>query len=141
MHDSTARRLVTSGLLFLAITLIPLAASAESGDFVTCLTGCVPGENSCVTCCEETFAGETEPTCMSIYSECFHRCESLEGTRAVACLKNCQTDLRNCGERHPTQVKEFNCPNWVAPQQCPHECQVWHPASRRCVGAPKEVCD
>lgn len=141
MRIVQATRFVASAVLALVLVAFAAPAPAENGTFTDCLMGCVPGDTLCIDCCGKAFRGEAAGSCSSLYTECFHRCESLEGTRAVACFKECQQDLRACGDKHPTDSGYFHCPNWVAPRDCPHECQAWSPTSRRCVGAPREVCD
>ena len=142
MHTLTLKRLLFCALFFLVVAgMCPTRALAESGNFSDCLLGCIPGDNECTQCCKDTFESKFPTTCYDTYVDCTQVCESQEGTRAVACFKNCQSDLRLCHDAYVQNIKEFTCPDWLAPKDCPFECQAWNPSSRKCVGAPKGVCN
>lgn len=138
MHRTPFTLMFVSTLLALALAF-PTQAVAESGNFTDCLMGCIPGDSQCIDCCKSTFA-DTMTICVDTYVECSQICESQEGTRAVACFNNCQKELKRCNANLSQMQKEFTCPNWMAPHDCPFECQAWNPVSRKCVGAPKG-CD
>lgn len=133
-------RMALPALMVAALIILgPTSVSAESGTFTDCLMGCVPGDTACISCCKTLFK-KASTDCYDDYVNCTHVCQSQEGTRAVACFRNCQQNcLSCCGDDQA--VREFRCPGWMAPKDCPFDCQAWNPVSRRCVGAPKEVCE
>lgn len=135
IHQMILAAFVVSALLVMA----PGTSTAQSGTFTDCLMGCVPGDESCIRCCKVIFK-KASTQCYDSYVDCTHVCQSQEGTRAVACFKQCQENCVSCCGDDQV-VREFRCPGWMAPKECPFECQAWNPVSRRCVGAPKEVCD
>ncbi len=141
MHKFMLELMCVCSLLTLITFIIPSQSEAESGSFSDCLIGCIPGDNECTNCCKKSFESKFPTTCYDIYIERTQVCESLSGTRSVACFKNSQNDLKACHDEYDLDIKEFVCPDWMTPKECPFECQVWSPASRKCVGAPQEVCD
>lgn len=141
MRTRTIHSFLTCALLIMTIGVPFDLALAESGSFSDCLIGCIPGVNPCTDCCRDTFQSQFPTACYDTYVDCTKKCESLNGTKAVACFKYCQSDLKACHDEYDRDIKEFHCPDWMEPKDCPFECQTWSPISRKCVGAPKEVCD
>lgn len=119
----------------------PTPAMAETGTLTDCIIGCLPNDANCINCCKATFEATEPMDCCGDYGQCTEKCETQEGTRAVTCFRRCQKTLRMCHDKYSEGEKEFNCPNWMAPKECPFECQVWSPASRKCVGAPQGCGD
>ncbi len=132
--------LVIITLFTVALTLAPAPVMAESGTLTDCIMGCIPNDEACINCCKETFAATEPMNCCGDYGSCTERCESLEGTRAVMCFRNCQARLKVCHDKYSTEVKEFSCPDWMQAKDCPFDCQTWSPVSRKCVGVPQS-CD
>ncbi|QGY38805.1 hypothetical protein GM415_01175 [Pseudodesulfovibrio cashew] len=134
--------MAVAAMLVMAFVLAgPVKASAESGTFADCLLGCLPGENQCTSCCEEAFQATLPASCYAAYRSCVSSCQGQEGTRAVACYKQCRDNLKACPDAGCSAKGEFSCPGWEQPQKCPHECQAWDPVLRKCVGAPQKACD
>lgn len=128
-------------LCVFAAGAVPASGWAASGNLTDCIVGCVPGDSACIECCRNAFDSQSSGTCCDAYADCNIMCENQEGTQAVACLKECRARLQACHAPYADMVREFDCPDWVAPKDCPFECQAWNPVSRKCVGAPQSVCD
>ncbi|QJB55119.1 hypothetical protein [Pseudodesulfovibrio sp. zrk46] len=130
-----------AALLFLIVVIKPIPVFAEAGTLTDCVIGCKPSDEACINCCKEAFGVTETVNCCGDYGSCTARCENFDGVKAVACYGQCQRALKRCHDVYTDAVMEFSCPNWVKPQNCPHDCQVWNPESQKCVGAPKDVCD
>ncbi len=113
-----------------------------TGSYNDCTNGCLPGNNSCNTCCDNTF-DPCFDTCYDSYTDCHEGCRNeTNPDKHEKCMNDCDAAYTACRNNcFYDEQKEFDCPDFVPPQECPYNCQVWNPAGRSCVGAAMNACD
>ncbi len=111
-----------------------------TGAYMDCINGCRPGVNECSNCCDSNF----DPCftgCFNGYTTCSDNCDPYD-YNYLDCVEACRLARDGCYNNCNYVVEqEFDCPDFMPPQTCPYNCQMWNPASRSCAGAPMNGCN
>ncbi len=129
----------------------PDNGTVYTGSYTDCSNGCLPGDNPCKTCCHDTFGPEVKlctDNCGDEHDVCDDECDdkcyppSLEQRECWDdCTAGCEEECGTCIMMCTYDIHmEFDCPDFMPPQECPYNCQTWNPAKRSCEGPANDEC-
>jgi hypothetical protein len=131
------------------ISTIPQSFAA-TGDINACYSRCLPGNNSCMSCCDNRFKAKNKSCNDTARRECAvprTACQRACRTKYNYFEKNCETSCRNAYDkcvppklRHCSQPFNISCPSGKDHKKCEYSCQTYNPAARKCVGSRSNIC-